>query len=152
MEQDETLVVAKAIAEKILVLMGTEPQIIAKKDGQGISIEININNGGTIIGKDGKNLDALQEIVQAIFFKKTSMRKRVMLDINGYRKRSIDRLMNLAIDIADKVAATKEEVALKPMSAHERYLVHSFLQGDHRVTTISQGEGEARQVVVIPNE
>lgn len=148
----QDLIASQAIVEKILVLMGISANALSKKEGANIVVTIKSQDGGILIGKDGKNLNALQEITRAIFFKKTNLKKKVILDVNGYRKRREEGIAKIAKEAADKAAKTKEEVALTPMPPSERYFVHSFLQDDHRVTTMSQGEGNNRCVVVIPNE
>lgn len=154
MDQDlnQELIVSQAIVEKILILMGIEANVLAKKEGVNIVVLIKTKDAGILIGKDGRNLNALQEITRAIFFKKTSIKKRVVLDVNEYRKRKDEAITKMAQEAAEKAAKTKEEVVLPPMPPFSRYLVHSFLQDNHRVTTMSQGEGNNRRVVVIPNE
>lgn len=142
----------KEIVEKILVLMGIEANALAKKEGTNIVIAIKTNDGGILIGKDGRNLNALQEITRAIFFKKTNLKKRIVLDVNSYRKRKEEALTKVATEAAERAAKTKEEVVMPPMPPFERYVIHSFLKDNHRVTTMSQGEGDSRCVVVIPNE
>ncbi|MEW6680787.1 MAG: R3H domain-containing nucleic acid-binding protein [bacterium] len=145
------LIATQAIVEKILSLMGISANVIAQKEGANIVIVIKSNDAGLLIGKDGKCLNALQEITQTIFFKKTGLKKRLVLDINDYRKRRKESIIKFASEAANKAFTTKEEVVIPPMPSYERYIVHSFLQSDHRVTTMSQGEGDNRCVVVIPN-
>ncbi|MEK9150028.1 MAG: R3H domain-containing nucleic acid-binding protein [Candidatus Desantisbacteria bacterium] len=151
-EIEESMVIAQAVCEKIMGLMGTEGYVSAKRDDNDILVEISGEDIGMLIGREGKTLDSLQFIISLICARKSSKKKRVILDIAGYRKRQTDRLMDLAKRAADEASATKSEVALEPMPAYQRYAIHSFLQEDKRVTTMSQGEGEERQIVVIPNE
>ncbi len=148
---NQGLIVAQAVVEKILVLMGISANVFAKKEGVNIVVLIRSEEGGILIGRDGKSLNALQEITKSIFFKKTNLKKRLVLDVNGYRKRRENSIIKFAQEAADKVATTKEEVIIPPMPPYERHLIHSYLQNDHRVTTMSQGEGDNRSVVVIPN-
>ncbi|MEW6680264.1 MAG: R3H domain-containing nucleic acid-binding protein [bacterium] len=145
------LIATQAIVEKILSLMGISANVLAKREGGNITVKITSPDGGILIGKDGKNLNALQEITRAIFFKKTNLKKRLVLDVNDYRRRRKENIIKWAEEAADKAFATKEEVAIPPMPSYERQIIHSFLQNDHRVTTMSQGEGDNRCVVVIPN-
>ncbi|MEW6007134.1 MAG: R3H domain-containing nucleic acid-binding protein [bacterium] len=150
-ELNENIIAAQAITEKILSLMGISANVVAQKEGANIVTVIKSNDAGLLIGKDGKCLNALQEIARAIFFKKTGLKKRLVLDINDYRKRRKESIIKSASEAANKAFTTKEEVVIPPMPSYERYIVHSFLQSDHRVTTMSQGEGDNRCVVVIPN-
>lgn len=149
---NQALIASQAIVEKILVLMGISAHTLSKKEVGNIVVAIKTADAGILIGKDGRNLNALQEITRAIFFKKTNLKKKVIVDVNEYRKRREEVITKIAKEAADQAAKIKKEVALSPMPSFERYFVHSFLQNDHRVTTMSQGEGNNRCVVVIPNE
>jgi spoIIIJ-associated protein len=151
-EVDESLVVAQAVCEKVLRLMGSEADVVARREKNHIQIEVQGNDIGVLIGKGGRTLEAIQLIVNLICAKRSSVRGRMIIDVGGYRKRQTDRLITLAERAADEAAATKEEVVIEPMPAFQRRIIHTFLQTDSRVTTMSQGEGEDRQVVVIPNE
>lgn len=149
---NQDLITSCGIVEKMLSLMGIEANALAKKEGTNILIEIKTHDAGRLIGKEGRHLNALQEITRAIFFKKTNLKKRVVLDVNGYRRRKEEAITKRAQEAAEKAAKTKEEVVMPPMPPYERYLIHSSLKDNHRVTTMSQGEGNNRCVVVIPNE
>lgn len=149
---NQDLIASQAIVERILVLMGISANALSKREGANIVVAIKTQEPGILIGKNGKNLNAFQEITRAIFLKKTALKRKIILDVNGYRKRREEGIIKIAQEAADKAAKTKEEVAMPPMPPYERYLVHSFLQNNHRVTTMSQGEGDKRCVVVIPNE
>ncbi|MDI6751282.1 MAG: R3H domain-containing nucleic acid-binding protein [bacterium] len=151
-EIEELMVIAQAVCEKVIGLMGIEGYVTAKRADNDILVEISGEDIGMLIGREGKTLDSLQFIIGLICARKSSKKKRVILDIAGYRKRQMDRLMDLAKRAADEASTTKSEVALEPMPAYQRYAIHSLLQEDKRVTTLSQGEGEERQIVVIPNE
>lgn len=151
----EDLIASQAIVEKILILMGIEGNVLSKKEGANILVAIKTKDPqdpGILIGREGRNLNALQQITRAIFFKKTNLKKRIVLDVNGYHKRKEEAIGKIAKEAADKAAKTKEEVAMPSMPSSQRYFIHSFLQDDHRVTTMSQGEEPNRCVVVIPNE
>ena len=75
-------------------------------------------------------------------------RVRVIIDVEDYRDRRIETLTRLANRLADKVKRTGERVALEPMNPHERKIIHMALQGDRRVTTLSEGDDPYRHVVI----
>jgi spoIIIJ-associated protein len=150
-EIEELMVIAQAVCEKIIGLMGIEGYVRVKRDDNDILVDISGEDLGMLIGRNGKTLDCLQFIINLICARKSSKRKRIVIDIAGYRKRQMDRLTDMAKRAADEASATKSEVALEPMPTYQRYTIHSLLQTDKRVTTLSQGEGEERQIVVIPN-
>jgi spoIIIJ-associated protein len=74
------------------------------------------------------------------------------LDVNNYRQSKIDFLNQLARDSAYRAQMLKKEIALKPMPAYERRLIHLSLSSNKNVVTESRGEEPERYVVVIPKE
>lgn len=106
------------------------------------------NDLGVLIGKHGQTLDALQYLVNLAANRDSAERVRVLLDVEDYRKRRADTLMQLALRLADKVKRRGEKVVLEPMSSHERKIIHMALQNDHRIATYSEGEDPFRKVVI----
>jgi spoIIIJ-associated protein len=82
--------------------------------------------------------------------KKTRTWGRVMIDVEGYRTRRKDNLINLARRMADQVLATRQPITLEPMPAYERRLVHLALLDHPYIRTESFGEGEERKVTIFP--
>lgn len=107
---------------------------------------------GTIIGKRGDTLDALQYLISQILNKDKNKDEhiKVILDCEGYRKRREDTLTNLANRLADKVARENKAHKLEPMSAYERKIVHMALEGRKNVTTISKNEEPYRYITITP--
>ena len=105
---------------------------------------------GVLIGKRGQTLDSLQYLVSLVVNKHRSGYIRVKLDTENYRDRRKEKLEELASNIAKKVKRTRRKVELEPMNPYERRIIHSALQSDPFVTTISEGEEPYRHIVVIP--
>ena len=103
---------------------------------------------GILIGKRGQTLDSLQYLTSLVVNKGKSNYIRVKLDTEDYRKRRKETLENLARGIAYKVRKTRKPVILEPMNPYERRLIHSALQGNKFVETVSEGEEPYRHVVV----
>ena len=103
---------------------------------------------GILIGKRGQTLDSLQYLTSLVVNKGKSNYIRVKLDTEDYRKRRKETLENLARDIAYKVRKTRKPVILEPMNPYERRIIHSALQGNKFVETVSEGEEPYRHVVV----
>ena len=103
---------------------------------------------GILIGKRGQTLDSLQYLTSLVVNKGKSNYIRVKLDTEDYRKRRKETLENLAKNIAYKVKRTKRSVSLEPMNPYERRIIHSALQGNKFVETVSEGEEPYRHVVV----
>lgn len=118
--------------------------------------QLNINfigeDIGTIIGKRGDTLDALQYIISQIVNKNTNKETfiKVMIDCEGYRKKREDTLVNLANRIADKAIRENKPRKLEPMNAYERKIVHMALEGRKNITTESKNTEPNRYVTIIP--
>ena len=103
---------------------------------------------GILIGKRSQTLDSLQYLTSLVVNKGKSNYIRVKLDTEDYRKRRKETLENLARGIAYKVRKTRKPVILEPMNPYERRIIHSALQGNKFVETVSEGEEPYRHVVV----
>ena len=103
---------------------------------------------GILIGKRGQTLDSLQYLTSLVINKGKSNYIRVKLDTEDYRKRRKETIENLARGIAYKVRKTRKPVILEPMNPYERRIIHSALQGNKFVETVSEGEEPYRHVVV----
>ncbi|WP_255769433.1 Jag family protein [Pseudarthrobacter sulfonivorans] len=132
---------------------------IADIDGD---IDIEVRNGRTyisivaeeetdgldsLVGEDGEVLEALQELTRLSVLSATENRSRLVLDINGYRQQRAGHLQKIAEDAAATVKETGEAVALEPMSAYERKIVHDAV-ADLGLVSESEGEGAGRHIVV----
>ena len=103
---------------------------------------------GILIGKRGQTLDSLQYLTSLVVNKGKNNYIRVKLDTEDYRRRRKETLENLARGIAYKVKKTRKPVVLEPMNPYERRIIHSALQGNKYVETVSEGEEPYRHVVV----
>ena len=118
-----------------------------KNDG---SLDVNFEGEdmGILIGKRGQTLDSLQYLTSLVVNKGKENYIRVKLDTEDYRRRRKETLENLARGIAYKVKKTRRPVVLEPMNPYERRIIHSALQGNKFVETVSEGEEPYRHVVV----
>lgn len=114
------------------------------------SLEINFDGDdmGILIGKRGQTLDSLQYLTSLVVNKGKNSYIRVKLDTEDYRRRRKETLENLAKGIAYKVRKTRKPVVLEPMNPYERRIIHSTLQSNKFVETISEGEEPYRHVVI----
>ena len=103
---------------------------------------------GILIGKRGQTLDSIQYLTSLVVNKGEDEYIRVKVDIENYRERREETLINLAKNLAQKVKRTRREVELEPMNPYERRVIHSTLQGDRYVVTRSEGEEPYRHVVI----
>ena len=136
----------------VLKTMGMEVKLTSEIDEDGsLSINMEGENMGILIGKRGQTLDSLQYLTNRVANKMQEGYVRVKLDTENYRQRRKETLENLAKNIAHKVKRTKKSVSLEPMNPYERRIIHSALQGDKYVSTHSEGEEPYRRVVVTLN-
>lgn len=147
---DEAVAAAKEFLQKIFNAMHIEvamEKFINKNDGS-VNFRLHGDDMGILIGKHGQTLDSLQYLTNLVANKNSNERVRVIIDVEDYRDRRIETLNRLAARLADKVKRTGERVALEPMNPHERKIIHMALQGDRRVTTLSEGDEPYRHVVI----
>ena len=117
-----------------------------------LSITLEGDDMGILIGKRGQTLDSLQYLVSLIVNKNSDGYLRVKLDTENYRERRKETLEQLAKNIAYKVKRTRRPASLEPMNPYERRIIHSALQDDKFVYTKSEGEDPFRHVVVLPKK
>lgn len=110
------------------------------------------NNDSLIIGKNGKNLQALSIIITQVIKKELGKNFKFLLDVNDYKTKREQALQTLARKIAKEVKDTKVEVKLDSMNSYERRVVHNALVNYKHVYTESVGEEPNRCVVVKPKE
>ena len=127
-----------------------EVTIISKYNTTDGCLEVDFEGEdmGILIGKRGQTLDSLQYLTSLVVNKGKSDYIRVKLDTEDYRRRRKETLENLARGIAYKVKKTRKPVVLEPMNPYERRIIHSALQGNKFVETVSEGEEPYRHVVV----
>ncbi len=142
---------AKEFLSEVFASMNLgEVEITSEYNTTDGSLEVDFEGEdmGILIGKRGQTLDSLQYLTSLVVNKGKSNYIRVKLDTEDYRKRRKETLENLARGIAYKVRKTRKPVILEPMNPYERRIIHSALQGNKFVETVSEGEDPYRHVVV----
>ncbi len=119
-----------------------------EKTSKGLEVSINSKDLGYLIGYRGETLYAMQSILSAIASKGNQNRIRVILDIEGYKAKREKTLEELAEKVAKTVIRTRKPVKLEPMQAYERKIIHSKLQGNPKIETISEGQEPHRRIVI----
>lgn len=107
---------------------------------------------GILIGRRGETLDALQYLVNLSANKNQETRKKIIIDIEGYRNRREKTLQRLALKLADKARQRGRNVVLEPMSSQERRIIHTALQGRDDIYTFSEGEEPYRKIIISPKK
>lgn len=104
-----------------------------------------------MIGRDGETLRSLNHIVKKIIdkdFEGEENNSRLIIDINGYQKKRFDNLKNIAHMMAERARYFKSNIEVDPMPAHERKVIHMFLENEKNIVTESEGYGPKRRVVI----
>jgi len=141
---------AKDFLSKIMSIMQLDVDIALVEKDEKILININGNDLGILIGKRGETLDAIQYLVNLSANKNIEKRKRIFIDIEGYRKRREETLKKLAYKLADKARQRGRNVILEPMNSMERRIIHTALQGRDDIYTFSEGEEPYRKIIISP--
>lgn len=126
---------------------------LEKKEGNERLIKISGKEAGSLIGYHGETLDALQYLANLAANKKSDESDdrnytRILVDIENYREKRAETLKALARRMAHRVLKYRRNVTLEPMSAYERRIIHSEIQGIEGVTTYSVGADNNRKVVI----
>lgn len=145
--------VAADFLETLLDICDLDGDIDLDIDGDRAAVAIVDSEDGRVprrlIGSDGKVLDSLQELTRLAVQSATGERSRLMLDIAGHRAGRRAELVEIARDAVRRSRESGEEIALDPMSAFERKVVHDEVLASG-LSSESSGTEPRRYVVVIP--
>ena len=129
--------------------MQVEAKFIISADHERINISVRSEqDGAKLIGRHGETLKSIQHICYAALGAQSKDNRRICVDIENYRNKRDEVLVNLAIRTAHKVAKTKKKIALEPMNSYERRVIHNALQNDKFCTTYSEGKEPNRHLVI----
>ncbi len=128
--------------------MGLKLDMTVRADEKNVYVDIEGEDSGTIIGKRGATLDAIQYLTSLVVNKEHEGYVKVVVDAENYRSKRERTLEQLARKLAGKVARTRRPVRLEPMNPYERKVIHATLQDDDRVTTRSEGQDPYRRVII----
>ena len=113
-----------------------------------IHLTIDTNHNSILIGKNGKTLQALNDVCRYAVAAKYKKHYRILLDINSYKNEKYAKLTRIAKRVAKEVLNTKTTVHLDPMPADERRIVHNALTKFKNISTQSEGVGNKRHIVI----
>lgn len=117
---------------------------------QTLPVDLETENPQFLIGEKGQTLVEIQRLLKLIIRKKTGESFYLDLDINGYKKKKIEYLKQLAHSVANEVALSKREKILPVMPAYERRIVHLELADRENITTESIGQEPERRLIIKP--
>ncbi len=143
---------AKVFLEEVTAKMGLDVTVKVFAGAEILYVDIDGPDSGTIIGKRGQTLDAIQYLTSLVVNKGKEGYIRVVIDAEGYRKKRELTLEKLANRLADKAYKSGRSIRLEPMNPYERKVIHTALQSRPEVTTKSEGEEPYRRVIIEPQK
>ena len=136
--------------KNVIEKMGYEVKVeLVFREEKKIGLKLSSESSSILIGRKGKNLDALQLLANVYAGHLGREDVRVILDTENYRVRREENLVHLAYTTADKVRTKRSSILLEPMNPFERRLIHTTLNDFADIETKSEGEGLYKQVRVI---
>ena len=145
--------VAADFLEQLLDIADLDGDIDVDVDGDRAAVAIVDSEEGRVsrrlVGSDGKVLEALQELTRLAVQASTGERSRLMLDVAGYRAERRAAIVSIAQASIAVVKSTDEKVAMDPMTAFERKVVHDEVLAAGLVSE-SEGVEPQRHVVILP--
>jgi len=138
----------KDTLNKITELMGAKSNLEVKRREKSISVTIFSENNAILIGKNGKNVAALQLLIRQMINSKLKEPLSIIIDVGNYKEKRARSIEYLAKKLAREAYKTKTEVTMDSMNSYERRIVHEVLANDKYVYTESIGEEPNRKVVI----
>ena len=128
--------------------MGLSVQIEKLTTKDKITFQVHGEDLGILIGKHGQTLDAIQYLTNLVANKEVHRRCQIVVDVENYRSRREETLVQLAHRLGAKVRRTRQKIALEPMNAFERKIIHLALQNEKNIKTDSEGQEPYRHIVI----
>lgn len=148
-KREEKVVEPIVFLEGFFKTLGKTVEISTVEDEKYITYNVDGEDLGDVIGRRGEAFYALSSLISTLAGKQE---KRVLLDVGGYRAKRAESLAATARRLANKVAKSGRYMKLEPMNPSERRVIHTELQNDDRVTTLSKGTEPHRYVIIFPKE
>lgn len=146
--KEEKIEKATNFLKEVVNKLGYTVEYFIREEEDFVIINIKGKNTGKLIGKRGETLYALQYLVNIAANKRDDSNIKFLIDIEDFRKKREKTLINLANKLARQVKETGEPVILEPMNPLERKIIHTALQKNPDILTLSKGEEGQRHIVI----
>ena len=140
----------KESLETMLRLLGFETQVQEHHLEDGLTLDVQTEESGRLIGRQGQTLADLQYLLNRLLFQQDSAAAKVTVDVGGYRAQAREALVRKAQEAAEKVRRWGDVVELEPMNAFDRRVIHHALKNDPAVETHSvEVEGTTKKAILL---
>jgi len=146
-DEDQTRRVSNFL-KGLLERMDIEADMDITESSGDVNVTLKGKDPGSLIGRRGETLDAIQHLTNYVINRGASGRLRVNIDAENYRQRRNETLESLAVRTAGKVVKYRRNLSLDPMNAYERHVIHTVLQDYENISTYSVGSEPNRRIVV----
>ena len=139
---------SKQYLQDIITDLGLEVEFKERYEEGIIHLTINSSHNSILIGRNGRSLQSLNELVRNAIYHHFKERYRILLDINEYKDEKYAKLIRIAKSVAKEVKRTKVAATLDPMTSDERRVIHNALSNFKNIKTESNGKGHHRQITI----
>ncbi len=148
--EDDKFAYVKSYVSDILKNLGVnDAEITVSVEGEDVRVNVTCaEDYGSVIGRRGETLDAIQYLVRLVINRETNEYKHVSINVGNYREKREATLRALAKKNAQKVRKYGRNVVLEPMNPYERRIIHTAIQEIDGVTSHSVGSDDERKVVI----
>ena len=150
--KSDVLAFSKEYLKTLVEGMGVRVNFETLRKDNYLKVILHPENTSILIGKEGRTLSSIQNVLRAVLTKETGMHINIILDVENYKEKSQRHIERLAKNLAKEVQKTKEPVRMDSMNSYERRLIHEVLKDFKGITTESEGEEPNRAVVIKPVE
>lgn len=147
-ELDEEADASADFLEGLLDAVGLPGDLQIRVHEDHAEVEVVNIGSGQLIGRRGQTLDAIQELLRCAIQRRFERRCRVIIDIEGYRQRRLEKLLEKAADAVEDALETGEEQRLEPMDVYERKAIHHLVAEREGVSSSSRGREPTRRVII----
>lgn len=140
----------KKTAQKLFEMLQIQGEVTVSEAEEGVSVVLETQDSGIVIGHHGETLEALQLILSLVTAKELGEFVRIALEVGDWRKSREEYLRGLAVSSKEKALTEEREVTLPMLRSWERRVIHLMFKDDQEVTSESVGEGKERVLVVKP--
>lgn len=145
---EDVAATAQEFLSGLLAAMGLEAEVSCHSDEERVTADVTGADLGILIGRRGQTLDALQELTRTAVQRRLKARVRLLVDVEGYRARRQQSLIEYAVSMAQRAMERGTEIELEPMSSFERRIVHNAVSEVEGAVSYSEGEEPERRVII----